>query len=330
MTCNASDPWVSVIIPVYNAEDYIERCLDSVLSQSYANVEAICVDDGSLDASAAILDRYAETHPERIRVKHQKNAGAAAARNAGIALAHGEYLTFMDNDDWIDRDFVERLIDASRASGSDVVCSGYRRPDEAGDIVLEATTKPGDEWAPYVAQAAWAKLYRTDFVRQHKLAFLGTNILEDLYFSLPAIELASKVEIIDYCGYNWFWNTQSVSNTKQRTSDGLQFEQTLNELLAMMVEKGIELTPILVHYFVRLVTWFLLFTRKGDGAQVSSANLAYYTAWLDGSVPGWRRDRFAGIAHPTGDSAANRMAVYLFVKHPRIFACALRCYGSVG
>ena len=327
MTCSVSDFYVSVIIPVYNAIDYIERCLDSILAQSYPNVEAVCIDDGSFDGSAAILDYYSEKHPERIRVEHQQNAGAAAARNAGIALARGEYLTFVDNDDWLDCDYIERLIGAAKASSADVVCSGYRRPDESGDIVLYVKTRPDDEWGPYAVQAAWAKLYRTDFVRQHELKFLSTNILEDLYFSLPAIEMAGKVEVVEYCGYNWFWNTRSVSNTAQRTSEGLQFNRTLNDLISMVNEKGISLSPLLVHYFVRLVTWFLLFTRKGDGMQRSRENLAHYTKWLDRNIPDWRLDEFASPLCPKGDSAVNRMAVCLFVKHPQIFATALAFYG---
>jgi glycosyltransferase involved in cell wall biosynthesis len=329
MSCRVSSPLVSVVIPVYNAENFVARCLDSVLSQSYTNVEAVCVDDGSSDGSPLILDDYAEKYPMRVRVAHQRNAGAAAARNHGVSLANGKYVTFADNDDWLDQDFVEKLLAHAERSGAEVVCSGYRRPDAEGKVMLECVPKPGDEWGPYVAEAAWAKLYRTEFIRRNGIEFLSTNILEDLYFSLPAVELANKVEVFEYCGYNWFWNTGSVSNTKQRTSDGLRFEETLDSLLTMMREKKIALTPILAHYFVRLVAWFLLFTRKGDCSRRSRENLMRYIAWLDRNIPAWRSDEFASPAHPTGDGAANRFAVYLFAKHPRVFSCALSCYGLV-
>ncbi|WP_321972812.1 glycosyltransferase family A protein [Paratractidigestivibacter sp.] len=330
MSSSDSHPLVSVVVPVYNSEKYICRCLDSILGQTYPNIEVICVDDGSSDDSAAILDRYSVQDPARVIVVHQVNAGAAAARNNGVALACGKYLTFADNDDWLDADFVGELLEAALSSGADVVCSGYRRPDESGKIVLEAKPRPDDEWGPYVAEAAWAKLYRTDFIRDNHIEFLSTNILEDLYFSLPAVELANKVEVIRYCGYNWFWNTQSVSNTNQRTSEGLQFEQTLDALLSLMGEKGISFTPILLHYFVRLVAWFLLFTRKGDGWSTSHNNLQHYIGWLDMNVPSWRNDSYAKPAHPTGDAMANRLAVFLFAKHPKAFVAALKCYGLIG
>ena len=328
MPDNNTQPLVSIVIPVYNSERYISRCLESVLGQTYSNVEVICVDDGSSDKSAEILDGYADANPSRVRVVHQNNAGAAVARNNGVALAQGAFLTFIDNDDWIDPDFVEKLVAAAQESGAEVVCSGYRREDDEGNVILQVTPKPSDEWGRYAVEAAWAKLYRTDHIRKNDITFLATNILEDLYFSLPAVELAKAVEVIDYCGYCWYWNTQSVSNTNQKKSEGLQFEQTIDALLAMLREKKIPTSPILLHYFVRLIAWFLLFTCKGDGKAESRKNLAHYTAWLDSNFPNWRDDEFARPARPTGDKLANRMAVYLFARHPKAFAFALGIYGG--
>lgn len=320
---------VSVLIPVYNSERYIARCLDSVLNQTYPNVEAVCIDDGSKDRSPAILDEYASRYPGRVVVEHRENAGAAAARNRAIELATGVYLAFADNDDWLDPDFVETHLRAALATGAEVVCSGYRRPNKEGRVVLEATPAASDEWGRYLVEAAWAKLYRTDYVRANAFSFLNTNIDEDLYFSLPAIELAKRVEVIPYCGYNWYFNESSVSNTSQRSSEGLLFEETLDAILGMMGEKGISLTPILRHYFVRLVTWFLLYTRKGDGPARSRENLGHFRGWLDRNIPGWQKEPFASPAHPTGDALPNRIAVWLFARHPRVFSAVLGAYGKV-
>ncbi len=323
-------PKVSVVLPVYNAEVYLVRCLDSVLAQTYPNVEVVAVDDGSSDGSPAILDDYARRHPGRVVVEHRANGGAAAARNRGIELCSGEYLTFIDNDDWLDPDFLQTMVEAARPSGAEVVCCGYRRPDSEGRVLLEAVPRPGDEWGRYVVEAAWAKLYLTEHVRRHGLTFLNTNIDEDLYFSLPAIELAERVEVVSHAGYNWFYNTSSVSNTSQRSSEGLLFEETLDAILKMMRERGIPLTDILRHYFVRLVAWFLLYTCRGDGRATSERNLGHYVAWLDRNIEGWRREPFARIGHPTGDAVQNQLAVWLFARHPRLFSAALALYGKVG
>lgn len=324
-----ANPKVSFIVPVYNAEDYIRRCLDSILAQTYENVEILCFDDGSQDESPEILDEYAARFPDCVHVTHQVNVGVAVTRNRAIDAVSGEYLTFVDNDDWLDPDFTQTLLEAALESDADVVCSGYRRPDGAGKIVLSAIPKPTDEWGPYLVEAAWAKLYRTDFVQQNELTFLDTNINEDLYFSLPAVELARKITVVEYCGYNWFFNTASVSNTKQRTSEGLRFEETLDALLALVGERQIALTPMLKHYFARLIAWFLLFTCKGDGRKTSLNNLAHYVSWLDRNIPDWRTDSVAMISRPGGDALANRAAVWLFARHPRLFSRALCLYGKV-
>lgn len=323
---NCSRPLVSVVIPVFNSEKYLCRCLDSVLKQSYSEIQLVCIDDGSTDASPGLLDSYASDYSDRLIVVHKINAGAASARNDGIMLSAGEFITFVDNDDWIDERYIETLVNAAVLAQADVVCSGYRRPNSEGRVLSEAIPRPTDEWGRYLVEAAWAKLYRTDFVRQNSLSFLDTNIDEDLYFSLPAIELAQHVEVISYCGYNWFWNSDSVSNTSQRTSEGLLFEETLEALLKMMQQKDIELTPILEHYFVRLITWFLFYTSRGDGFELCRNNKTRYAGWLDRMIPGWRNEKFASPFHPTGDCIVNRIAVWLFVKHSAIFTLAIKIY----
>ena len=111
---------VSVIIPVYKAEKYLNRCLDSLLAQTFENWNAICIDDGSPDNSGAILDSYADKD-DRFIVVHKKNAGVSAARNDGIKKADGEYIFFMDADDWIDLDMFEKMYRKAKEFDADVV-----------------------------------------------------------------------------------------------------------------------------------------------------------------------------------------------------------------
>lgn len=107
--CEKSDTRISIIIPVYNTENYLERCIDSVVNQTYSNLDIILVNDGSTDRSGQICDSYSNTD-ERIKVIHKVNGGQASARSAGIALAQGEYITFIDSDDYIDTDAYETII----------------------------------------------------------------------------------------------------------------------------------------------------------------------------------------------------------------------------
>ena len=106
-----STPLISVIVPVYNIENYLERCVNSIREQTYNNLEILLVDDGSTDSSGALCDRFAEAD-ERIRVFHKENGGSSSARNLGIAEAKGEYLGFVDSDDYISANMYELLVGA--------------------------------------------------------------------------------------------------------------------------------------------------------------------------------------------------------------------------
>ena len=115
---------VSIIIPIYNAEKYLEKCLDSVVGQTYANLEIIMIDDGSTDSSYSICQCYAE-HDDRIKLIHQKNAGISAVRNKGLELSTGDYIFFIDSDDWIDADTISVLVDIAIKEDADMVASHY-------------------------------------------------------------------------------------------------------------------------------------------------------------------------------------------------------------
>lgn len=317
---------VSILIPVYNAERYLDRCLGSVMDQTHGHVEAVCVDDGSTDGSREVLRRWQGGNAGRVRVILQDNQGVAKARNAAISAARGEYLAFLDNDDYLESDFVERSLAAARAHDSDVVCSGYQRPDSAGIVSTRFVPTGRHRWERYMVTAAWAKLYRHDFVSRNRLEFFSTNIGEDIYFTLPAVVLAQRLQVIPYCGYNWYLNEESVSSTLHRTTAGLQYEETLDACLNQLNQRGIGLNDELTHYFVRSIAWYVLYTAKGDGVEFSRTTLNHYYNWLDSHIDGWQDDCYAKISLPKGDTASARIATWLFVRHPRWFRLALSLY----
>ena len=129
-------PAVSIIVPVYNAEDYLHRCLDSLLSQTLEDLEIIAVDDGSSDGSSGILDSYAGKD-NRVKVIHVRNGGVSKARNLGLDVARGEYFGFVDSDDWVDPDMFEVLLTTAREADADVsVCGVYGETENRGKKVL--------------------------------------------------------------------------------------------------------------------------------------------------------------------------------------------------
>ena len=117
---------ISVIVPVFNAEKYLKMCLNSFVSQTLKNIVIICIDDGSTDNSLAILDKF-KSKDDRIKIIKQKNYGVSIARNNGISEAQGEYIGFVDADDWVDKDFFEKLYNAAQKYNADIATAGYYR-----------------------------------------------------------------------------------------------------------------------------------------------------------------------------------------------------------
>lgn len=115
---------VSVIIPVYNDEKYLKQCVESILTQTYTNLEIILVDDGSTDHTPEICEEYREKY-DQIRVLHKKNGGVGSSRNAGLALATGEYVLFVDNDDWLEKHHIEELYKLAKENNADIAAGNF-------------------------------------------------------------------------------------------------------------------------------------------------------------------------------------------------------------
>lgn len=212
---------VSIIVPVYNAMTtgggHIRRCIDSVLHQTgfpLASIELILVNDGSMDSTPDVLEDIRNSHPETIRVIHQRNMGVASARNHGIAQASGQYIVFIDQDDWIDSDFIKVMFQAANASNLDYVIAGYRRPDSTGNNTR--TFRPSKQaYGRYTLGAAWAKIHKRIFLVENSIIFFDNAFGEDIIFTTSENLSSQSYAIIDYVGYNWFLNKKSVSNSSQ-------------------------------------------------------------------------------------------------------------------
>ena len=220
-----SNPTVSVIIPVYNAQDGIKQCLDSLLNQSFTDFEIILLNDGSTDNSLEVIKKYAAVN-DFIRVIDKENEGVAKTRNKGIQLANGKYIVFIDNDDFVDSDYLERFYNAIDQEQLDIVLGGYKR--------------------------------------DNNIQFFDYPIGEDVVFTLTAYNLTEKIKIIDYNGYNWFFNEKSISNTSQRGfNPNIDIVYFLSHLLKVAGDSKY------IRYFIkRYYIWYLLFS--GRAASSSS------------------------------------------------------------
>lgn len=184
---------LTLVIPVYNMERLLKRCMDTMLAQTCRDFEIILVDDGSTDGSGAMCDAYAAAHPDLIRVIHKPNGGLSSARNAGMDAAKGEFIVFPDPDDWVEPDYVRHLLELQREYQADLVCTGYYIATDDGSVpgsadgetVLLSRTqaRKGLLLPPKMSGFAWNKLYRLSTIRACNLRFLDdTGTTEDLDF----------------------------------------------------------------------------------------------------------------------------------------------------
>lgn len=269
-----SKPAISVIIPVYNAQDGIKRCVDSLLNQSFKNFEIILLNDGSKDNSLNILKEY-ELKYSFVRVIDKQNEGVAVTRNKGILLAEGDYTMFMDNDDFVDSDYLETFYQAIHEKKLDLVIGGYKRVNQDNQIIFSQDIQQS-EWSKYIIMAPWAKIYRTEFLKTNNLEFFDYGIGEDIIFNLAAYKTTDKIGLLDYKGYNWYYNNLSVSNTSQR---GFSPKTDILVLFSKILELG-NPSELEVYYLKRYYVWYLLFSGRTSSNQEFIHQYIRIKEWL--------------------------------------------------
>lgn len=214
---------VSVIVPAYNIEEYLPRCLDSILNQSYRDLEIILVDDGSTDSTGVICDEYAEKD-SRVVVIHKENGGVSAARNDGMNIASGEYVSFVDGDDWIDREMYETLYKNAIDHNADISCCGIAQKQQDGRITSLADNQfyylsqeqliQGFFDNPLIKETMYGpynKLFRRELLKNHSFN-VHLAIGEDLLFVFTCLERAKKV-VLDNRPIYWYVKREGSATT---------------------------------------------------------------------------------------------------------------------
>lgn len=199
-------PAISVLVPVYNAEKYIEECLSSISKQTFGDFEIICLDDGSQDSSAKVLASVSVREP-RLRVITQPNAGVAVTRNRLLDAARGKYVAFVDADDWVEPDYLQSLYFVAEQTQADITKCFFKEFDEVSHSFQRARCAqyfyktPGCSLKEkflggYYDSVVWGKLWRLDFLRQNNIAFLPGQVAEDLAFVVQGFCLAEKIAVV--------------------------------------------------------------------------------------------------------------------------------------
>lgn len=290
-------PKLSVVIPVYNVREYLGECLDSILGQDYRDFEVILVDNNSTDGSYELCERYAREHPGVVKVYCSDKWGAAAVRNFGVLKACGEYLWFIDSDDYIEQGAMRKLVSAAEESGADAVVMAVRRVYEDGhEDVLTAIDTTQENWRRrYVMYglAPFQNLYRRDFWTRH-FEFPEGMIHEDMAILSAAVLWTDKIAFVDEPIYNYRQRQNSVLHQEGWNPHSLDIFKALGILYGKFKAAGKleEYRDELEYFFI----WNLLIDSAKDfyGHPEGKAGQEQSRAMLKKFFPRWWRNVYLG------------------------------------
>lgn len=258
---------VSVIIPVYNSQRFLKRCLDSIINQTLKEIEIICINDGSTDNSAEILNEY-KKKDSRIVIINQENKGIGQTRNTGLNNANGEFIGFVDSDDWVDNNYFEKLYDAANKYNSDIAAGDFYRE---GKIFKTRKLKYcGEEYITDVAEKykkcgipkynyVWNKIYRTDKVK--KYLFDNVKFYEDIFWLCKVIFYLKDLVTVGNTFYHYTKNSKSTVTSKSETHKSCYIKSSRN-MIEFMKNNNVPIIPHKLGQKDKIKVFGILFLKK--------------------------------------------------------------------
>ena len=264
---------LSIIVPVYNVEKYLPKCLESLIKQTLKDIEIICVNDGSMDNSLAILKEFA-SKDSRIKIIDNQHQGVAKTRNTGIEQSTGEYIGFVDSDDYIDLDFFEKLYNSATKSNSDIAIASILKHKNFFNIYNAKYTK--EETAITIQDKiklcedkkhfffyAWNKIYHSGFIKENNIKFSEGQIYEDVMFAIKALYYSNKIISVYGTKYHYIEHENSLTKYKDKTGEKEHdLIKAYSELQEFCNSKNIEI-PERLNYYTKENFGFILNLYKG-------------------------------------------------------------------
>lgn len=280
---------VSVVIPVYNVENYLAECLESVCNQTYQNLEIIVVDDGSTDGSGRICDEYS-IKDSRIQVIHKRNGGLSDARNAGLERATGKYISFIDSDDAVDEEFIEALLEECQHSGAEIAVCRYEKFDNEFKHITsmrkddftysgsELLKKMFDGTESGIEFVAWNKLYERKLMIENDIKYPVGKYNEDLFVTYKLLYLANKIGIVDGQLYKYRVRPGSIMNSgfSLKRLDGLEGQREMAEFFFQKREYDLVGDTLYSYCRIAMYLYNLTFSATDRQLAVKGRKLIYH------------------------------------------------------
>ena len=317
---------LSIVAAVYNLEDYLPRCLDSLINQTMQDIEILAVDDGSTDSAPKIIDEYEKKYPEIFKAYHKKNGGEFTTRNYGLERATGEYVTFVDTDDWVEPNWAEKLYDAAKENEADMAVCGFERIDlKTGNVVGTDMVGQGtickevdlskDDFTAFINPAPWNKIYKREKIQD--LRFMNFRNFNDTMFLIEAMTRVNKVAFVGEVLYHYYLrydsqihniNAQDVQNLKDHLLEVKKFyEENTNY----------EETKYILDELAFLHLGASVMYRASYDKNIKIRKMTKETKkYLDENFPTWRHNKFMkfGYARKGGIKHIGLWGICLFYK----------------
>lgn len=297
---------LSIVAAVYNLEKYLPRCLDALVNQTLKEIEILCVNDGSTDSAPQIIEEYQKKYPEIIKVFHKENGGEFTTRNYGLERAKGEYVTFVDTDDYVEPDWAEKLYNAAKKNDADLAVCGFERIDlETNKVVATNMTNfgydvkeitPNDDYLLFINPAPWNKIYKREKIKD--LRFLPFRGFNDTMFLASCYTKMNKIAFVPDVLYHYFLRYDSQIHTVNE-QDVNNLKKYLLEVKNLYINSGKyeEMKYILDTFaFLHLGT-SVMYRVSYDKSVDMKVMLKDTIKYLDGNFGNWRKSPFLKLGY---------------------------------
>lgn len=312
---------VSIIIPIFNMEKYLAKCLESVFQQTFSSFEVIAINDGSTDKSESIIDSFSQEYPNRITKINKENGGLASARNCAFDLVQGKYVTFLDADDYLAPDYLKTLVEKAELDALDMVCSGQHKVTEDGEVLKTIKYRVVNGQCLQRRLNISGKLYRTEYVMENDIHFPEGKEYEDNSFNLQAMFLSDKVGFLEYEGYYQVVHEGSITSKPIR-ADRLPFEEWEAVVARVRSENERNADIELFDFtFMSLVTYLLMVrcrgreyleNKEGYTASDTAVIVKRIQAMVVELFPDYMKNRYRMITREWRLSILQKMATTMF------------------
>lgn len=302
----------TIIIPVYNTEKYLRRCLDSVLDQTIEDYEIICVNDCSPDHSQDILDEYEKKFASKLKLLvNEENMGQGRSRMRAVEIAQGDNIFFVDSDDYIARDYLEVFLGDE---GMDVVVAGYTKDIEGKLVPHDVIDSP---WTITCYPVACCKMYRKAFLQENSIDFSDCRVGEDIYFSLALFCAKAKVKYIHYFGYYYYLNQNSTTRSltydrKHEVYVSTMFDTLLKKFDLSSLNK-IEQQMVEYAYVANMINALITYGH-GCKPKLMREKYDFFLEDLKNKFPNYRKNPYYKILGFIGPSAKIKWGVGISMK----------------